>query len=48
VTTAPTKWALKSLGDVAAKIPYAIVDGPFGSNMKSSDYVASGVPVLQG
>jgi type I restriction enzyme S subunit len=44
----PTKWPLKSLGDVAANVPYAIVDGPFGSNMKSSDYVASGIPVLQG
>ena len=48
MTSVATKWALKSLGDVAAKVPYAIVDGPFGSNMKSSDYVASGVPVLQG
>jgi len=25
-----------------------IVDGPFGSNLKNSDYVANGVPVLQG
>ncbi|OQB05857.1 MAG: EcoKI restriction-modification system protein HsdS [bacterium ADurb.Bin212] len=25
-----------------------IVDGPFGSNLKNSDYVESGIPVLQG
>ena len=26
----------------------AIVDGPFGSNLKNSDFVSSGIPVLQG
>jgi len=26
----------------------SIVDGPFGSNLKTSDYVETGVPVLQG
>jgi type I restriction enzyme S subunit len=40
------KWA--TLADVAAPIPNAIVDGPFGSNLKLDDYVGSGVPVLQG
>lgn len=33
-----------TLDDVAL----SIVDGPFGSNLKTSDYVESGVPVLQG
>jgi len=33
-----------TLNDVAE----SIVDGPFGSNLKTSDYVESGVPVLQG
>ena len=33
-----------SLEDIAE----SIVDGPFGSNLKTSDYVESGVPVLQG
>jgi type I restriction enzyme, S subunit len=33
-----------TLGEVAE----SIVDGPFGSNLKTSDYVEFGVPVLQG
>jgi type I restriction enzyme S subunit len=33
-----------SLGEVS----HSIVDGPFGSNLKISDYVETGVPVLQG
>jgi type I restriction enzyme S subunit len=32
------------LGELAL----SIVDGPFGSNLKTSDYVEAGVPVLQG
>lgn len=44
----PESWRMVSLNDVAANTPNAIVDGPFGSNLKSSDYVVSGVPVLQG
>lgn len=44
----PKAWRLGCLNDVAAKVPNAIVDGPFGSNLKLSDYVSSGVPVLQG
>lgn len=35
---------IAKLDDVAE----SIVDGPFGSNLKTSDYVESGVPVLQG
>ncbi len=41
-------WKNVTLKDVAANIPNAIVDGPFGSNLKTDDYVESGVPVLQG
>ena len=44
----PSSWRMGCLNDVAAKVPNAIVDGPFGSNLKLSDYVSSGVPVLQG
>lgn len=44
----PSGWKLVKLVNIAAKQPNAIVDGPFGSNLKLSDYVADGVPVLQG
>ena len=43
-----TKWRTVTLGDVAAPVQNAIVDGPFGSNLKLDDYIAEGVPVLQG
>ena len=36
------------LADLAADIPYAIVGGPFGSKLTSSDYVEEGVPVIRG
>ncbi len=44
----PSTWRQTTLGEVAAPVPNAIVDGPFGSNLKLSDYVEEGVPVLQG
>lgn len=44
----PASWRWAVLKDVAAQTPNSIVDGPFGSNLKTSDYVESGVPVLQG
>lgn len=37
-------WPIVSLKDVAINI----VDGPFGSSLKTSDYVDEGIPVLQG
>lgn len=42
------KWEIKTLADIAIK-DNGIVDGPFGSNLKKSDYIAdkeNGVPVL--
>lgn len=36
------------LEDVLKKEKYSIVDGPFGSSLKKSDYIKEGVPVLQG
>ncbi len=36
------------LTDIAANEKNAIVDGPFGSSLKLSDYVDRGIPVLQG
>lgn len=44
----PAAWKEVTLAEVAADVPNAIVDGPFGSNLKTSDYVEFGVPVLQG
>jgi len=44
----PTNWALCTLSDVSEG-NNAIVDGPFGSNLKTSDYIddkTNGVPVL--
>ncbi|MDC0309303.1 restriction endonuclease subunit S [bacterium] len=44
----PSGWNWARLEDVAVRANYAIVDGPFGSALKTSHYVKSGVPVLQG
>ena len=44
----PLSWSWKSLEDVANPEKNAIVDGPFGSNLKVDDYVETGIPVLQG
>jgi len=44
----PSNWRVTTIGEVAAPVPNAIVDGPFGSNLKLNDYVENGVPVLQG
>jgi len=43
----PKGWAEALLTEVAAREKFAIVDGPFGSDLKLSDYVPHGtVPVL--
>lgn len=44
----PRSWRWVKLSEIAAPVPNAIVDGPFGSNLKLADYVDKGVPVLQG
>jgi type I restriction enzyme, S subunit len=44
----PSGWRTLTLKEIASNKPNAIVDGPFGSNLKTDDYVESGVPVLQG
>lgn len=48
LSTLPADWEWATLAAVAAQQPNAIADGPFGSNLKLSDYVETGVPVLQG
>jgi type I restriction enzyme S subunit len=44
----PKTWDWTTIESVAASHPNAISDGPFGSNLKLTDYVPQGVPVLQG
>ena len=41
------QWMLKSISELAGG-DENVVDGPFGSNLKNSDYTPAGVPVLQG
>ena len=43
----PESWKWAQMSDISAPVKNAIVDGPFGSNLKVSDYVENGpVPVL--
>lgn len=39
-------WAEKPLIDFCSKIKNAIVDGPFGSNLKTIHYRTSGIPII--
>jgi len=43
----PVEWEVVSIEQIGAKEKYAIVDGPFGSNLKSEHYRNNGVPVIQ-
>lgn len=43
----PDGWALAPLADLAVNPKNDIVDGPFGSNLKASEYTESGVPILR-
>lgn len=43
----PVEWEMKPLSSWVSKDPYAIVDGPFGSNLKTEHYRESGHPVIQ-
>jgi restriction endonuclease S subunit len=43
----PRNWQIKPLQEVVSSNQYAIVDGPFGSNLKSIHYRRSGIPVIQ-
>lgn len=42
----PAEWEVKTLLEVCSS-KYAIVDGPFGSNLKTEHYRSSGIPVFQ-
>jgi len=41
-------WPLVTVDSIKAKVPYACVGGPFGSNLTSKHYVDEGVPVIRG
>jgi type I restriction enzyme S subunit len=43
----PEDWTLTPVGQLGAKSRHAIVDGPFGSNLKSEHYRSAGIPVFQ-
>jgi len=43
----PEHWEVQRLKHMAARIPYAIVDGPFGTQLKADDYRPSGVPLVR-
>lgn len=47
MTELPDDWTINRLEDLCEPGKQAIVDGPFGSNLKRSDYVDSGIPVLK-
>jgi len=46
-THLPVNWAVASLSDLAVDPTSDIVDGPFGSNLKASEYIDSGVPIIR-
>jgi len=39
-------WQIVTMADIAAKVPNALAIGPFGSDLRTTDYVADGVPVV--
>lgn len=46
--SSPIPWKIERIENLAADIPRAVVGGPFGSDLVSSDYVDSGIPVIRG
>ncbi|PWX12333.1 restriction endonuclease subunit S [Clostridium perfringens] len=43
----PKVWKIVKLSEISAKYKNSIVDGPFGSNLKTDDYTENGVLVMQ-
>lgn len=41
------RYAVQAVETVASEARYSIVDGPFGSAIKQSDYLDSGIPVIR-
>jgi type I restriction enzyme S subunit len=40
-------WQTKQLAEITAKEKFAIVDGPFGTQLHKSDYRATGIPLVR-
>jgi hypothetical protein len=47
ITRLPAGWALKTIGELGAKEPNSITDGPFGSKLKTEHYTRSGPRVIR-
>lgn len=45
--TNPKGWEVKHIDSIKSPEKFSIVDGPFGSAMKVSDYIEDGIPVIQ-
>ena len=43
----PQGWVLGRISDVVLNPKNDIVDGPFGSNLKSTEYVDQGIPIIR-
>jgi type I restriction enzyme S subunit len=43
----PKDWDVVTVESIAADKPHAVVDGPFGSNLKTEHYREYGIPVIQ-
>lgn len=43
----PSHWEVKRLGDLVDNPKQDLVDGPFGSSLKSDEYIERGVPVFK-
>jgi type I restriction enzyme S subunit len=41
-------WRIATIDEIKAREPYALVGGPFGSELTTNDYVEYGVPVIRG
>nr|WP_249138429.1 restriction endonuclease subunit S [Acinetobacter nosocomialis] len=46
-TELPSHWQEKRLGFLSMQTKNAFVDGPFGSDLKSDDYLDEGIPLIQ-
>ncbi|MFM1654581.1 restriction endonuclease subunit S [Brevibacillus sp. B_LB10_24] len=42
------EWRIKKIDEIKADIPNAIAMGPFGSNIKTENFVNEGVPIIRG